>query len=154
MRERRDSVTLMGFTSTSSHKTSFDRPRLVGPEGPPTSPFEPLHTVAKHNRPALTCRPHCLARAKGLEPYRFSTPIGWIGSLRSQSSSIGLRVPRVGVPHQHFRPHTKTAFWRFLPARAKGLEPSASSVHVIRYFHNGMDYIFTVSICACRCSGI
>ena len=34
----------------------------------------------------------------------------------------------------------------FLPfARVMGLEPTASSVHVPRYFHNGMDYIFTMS---------
>ena len=33
----------------------------------------------------------------------------------------------------------------FLTARAKGLEPSTFRVHVVHYFHSGVDYIFTIS---------
>ncbi len=38
-------------------------------------------------------------RARRIETYSFSTPIGWIGSQCSQSSSIGLRFFTKGVPH-------------------------------------------------------
>jgi len=31
-----------------------------------------------------------------------------------------------------------------LDARGTGLEPATSAVHVIHYFHSGMDYIFTI----------
>jgi len=36
----------------------------------------------------------------GLELYEFSIPIGWIGALRFQSSSIGLQVRATDLLHK------------------------------------------------------
>ena len=40
-------------------------------------------------------------RREGFEVYDFSTPIGWIDTLRFQSTSIGFRIPRKVCP-THF----------------------------------------------------
>ena len=45
----------------------------------------------------------------GIELYEFSTPIGRIGALRSQSSSIGLRFLPQSLPGFAVRARTKTA---------------------------------------------
>jgi hypothetical protein len=61
-----------------------------------------------YKTPSVGC--FVYAGPPGLESYRFSIPIGYIVSLHSQSSSIGLRVLRYGLqsnPTRWSRTYTK-----------------------------------------------
>ena len=38
----------------------------------------------------------------------------------------------------------------YLTARSTGLEPATSRVHIVPYFHKGVDYIFTINLATFR----